>query len=244
MLLSLIFGIALLGACSQNDNKMNDMDQSTMEHEMDDDMMEGHMDHDMMEGHMDHDDEVSLNDSTGKNELKIPKELEQDEKSKEIVYTVQAQKGKTEIFDGTQTDTIGYNGAFLGPMLRFNKGDIVKIKTINELDEETTFHWHGLEVAGDADGGPHSALQPGEEKVIEFKVDQEAATLWFHPHPNGKTSEQVYNGLAGLIYIEDENSKSLGLPNKYGQNDIPLIFQDRTFDDERQLNYDDRKSVV
>src|SRR5690625_7074944 len=64
MLLILIFGLALLGACSQNDNKMNDMDQSTMEHEMDDDMMEGHMDHDMMEGHMDHDDEVSLNDST------------------------------------------------------------------------------------------------------------------------------------------------------------------------------------
>ena len=83
LLLSLIFGIAFLGACSQNDNKMNDMDQSSMEHEMDDDMMEEHMDHD---------DEVSLNDSTGKNELKIPKELEQDEKSKEIVYTVQAQK--------------------------------------------------------------------------------------------------------------------------------------------------------
>jgi len=229
LLLSLIFGIAFLGACSQNDNKMNDMDQSSMEHEMDDDMMEEHMDHD---------DEVSLNDSTGKNELKIPKELEQDEKSKEIVYTVKAQKGETEIFDGIQTDTIGYNGAFLGPMLRFDKGDTVKIKTINELDEETTFHWHGLEVAGAADGGPHSALQPGEEKVIEFKVDQEAATLWFHPHPDGQTSEQVYNGLAGLIYIEDENSKSLGLPNEYGQNDIPLIFQDRTFDDEKQLNYD------
>src|SRR5699024_11837237 len=72
-----------------------------------------------------------------------------------------------------------------------------------------------------------SALQPGEEKVIEFKVDQKAATLWFHPHPDGQTSEQVYNGLAGLIYIEDENSKSLGLPNEYAQNEIPLMFQDR-----------------
>src|SRR5699024_11613846 len=102
LLLSLIFGIAFLGACSQNDNKMNDMDQSSMEHEMDDDMMEEHMDHE---------DEVSLNDSTGKNELKIPKELERDEKSKEIVYTVKAQKGETEIFDGIKTDTIGYNGA-------------------------------------------------------------------------------------------------------------------------------------
>ncbi len=228
ILSSIIFSIGILGACSQSGNEMNDMDQSTMEQEMDDDMMEEHMDHD---------DEVSLDDSTGKNELKIPNELEHDENSKEIAYTIKAQKGKTEIFDGTQTNTFGYNGTFLGPMLRFDKGDTVKIKTINELDEETTFHWHGLEVAGDADGGPHRSLKPGEEKVIEFKVEQEAATLWFHPHPDGKTSKQVYNGLAGMIYIEDENSKSLGLPNKYGQNDIPLIFQDRTFDDERQLNY-------
>jgi len=80
-------------------------------------------------------------------------------------------------------------------------------------------------------------IKPGEEKVIEFKVEQEAATLWFHPHPEGKTSEQVYNGLAGLVYIEDANSKSLGLPNDYGKNDIPLIFQDKVFDEQKQLNY-------
>src|SRR5699024_10539465 len=167
----------------------------------------------------------------------IPDELKRDEGSEELVYTVKAQKGETEFFDGTKTNTLGYNGTFLGPMIRFDKGETVKIRTVNELDEETTFHWHGLEVAGDVDGGPHSALEPGEEKMIEFKVGQEASTLWFHPHPNGKTAEQVYNGLAGLIYINDERSKSLGLPNEYGQNDIPLIFQDRTFDDQKQLNY-------
>src|SRR5699024_1333147 len=48
---------------------------------------------------------------------------------------------------------------------------------------------------------------------------------------------QVYNGLAGLIYIKDQNSKKLELPSEYGENDIPLIFQDRVFDDEKQLNY-------
>src|SRR5699024_10198512 len=76
------------------------------------------------------------------------------------------------------------------------------------------------------------------ENMVEFKVTQEAATLWFHPRPEGSTSEQVYNGLGGLIYIEDDNSKSLGLLNEDGQNDIPLIFQDKTFADKYQLNYD------
>ena len=237
-LAAVAMSILVISGCSNNSQSDDEKNHPTMNHNMEE------MDHstmgDMMEGHMSHDEVVLLNDSTGENELKIPTLLSRDNEE-DIVYTVRAQKGKTEIVDGTKTNTYGYNGSFLGPMLRFEKGDTVKIRTINELDEETTFHWHGLEVAADADGGPHDALQPGEEKVIEFEVTQEASTLWFHPHPHGKTSEQVYNGLAGLIYIDDENSKSLQLPNVYGENDVPLIFQDRVFDDENQLNY---KSVM
>src|SRR5699024_12558792 len=113
--------------------------------------------------------------------------------------TVRAQKGETERFDGTKTKTYGYNGDFLGPVLRCSKGDKVKINTINELDEERTFHWHGLEVPGEADGGPHETMEPGEEKQIEFEVTQEGSTLWFHREPDGKTAKQEYNGLAGLV---------------------------------------------
>ncbi|WP_210469040.1 multicopper oxidase family protein [Sporosarcina sp. 6E9] len=227
---ALAISILVISGCSSTNSEPDE----EMDHSM---MSDGKMDHGMMmEGHMSHDEVVSLNDSTGENELKIPSQLKRDNED-DVAYTVSAQKGKTEIFDGTETNTFGYNGSFLGQMLRFEKGEKIKIRTINELDEETTFHWHGLEVSGDADGGPHDALKPGEEKVIEFEVTQEASTLWFHPHPEGKTAEQVYNGLAGLIYIEDDNSKSLGLPSDYGKNDIPLIFQDRTFDEKNQLNY-------
>ncbi len=239
---ALAISILVISGCSNtNSQPEEEMDHSTMNaEEMDHSTMD--MDDDMKENeHMSHDEVVSLNDSTGENELKIPAMLERDNEEG-VAYTVRAQKGKTEIFDGTETITYGYNGSLLGPMLRFNKGDKVKIRTINELDEETTFHWHGLEVSADADGGPHDVIQPGEEKVVEFEVTQEASTLWFHPHPEGKTAEQVYNGLAGLIYIEDDNSKSLGLPTDYGKNDIPLIFQDRTFDDKKQLNYSAAKN--
>ncbi|MET3507561.1 multicopper oxidase family protein [Halalkalibacter oceani] len=233
---ALAISILVISGCSNaNSQPDEEIDHSMMnDEEMDHSMMD--MDDNMMEGHMSHDEVVSLNDSTGENELNIPSELERDDEEG-IVYTVRAQEGKTELFDGIETTTYGYNGAFLGPMLRLEKGETVKIRTINELDENTTFHWHGLEVAAEADGGPHDVIKSGEEKIIEFEVGQEAATLWFHPHPEGKTSEQVYNGLAGLIYIEDENGKSLGLPSDYGINDIPLIFQDKTFDDEKQLNY-------
>lgn len=190
-----------------------------------------------MKGHMSHDEVIRLKDSTGENELNIPPILKR-EPGEGIVYTVRAQKGVTQLFDGVQTKTYGYNGTFLGPMIPVKKGETIKIKTINELDEPTTFHWHGLKVAGDMDGGPHDPIQPGEERVIEFQVAQDAATLWFHPHPEGNTAAQVYNGLAGLLYIQDEKSEHLGLPNRYGENDFPLLFQDRLFDKQKQLNYE------
>lgn len=240
--------ILLLGACSstqsgeqQDDSRpghhMNGSGQT--ENHMDSmpghESMNGQMENGMMQGHMDHDNLPPVNDSTGENPLAVPPALERGKDG--VTYTVRAQKGKTEIFNGKETATLGYNGSFLGPMLRLEKGEKVKIRTINELDEETSFHWHGLEVAGESDGGPHEVIAAGEEKVIEFDVIQEAATLWFHPHPIGKTAKQVYNGLAGLVYVEDENSKKLNLPSDHGVNDFPLIFQDKIFDENNELNY-------
>src|SRR5699024_10507845 len=154
--------IFVLSACATNDETTPEENSDSMEEGKDDSTMGQDM-----EGHMDHDYEENLNNSTGENEIEIPPVLESDKEDK-VAYTVRAQKSETEIFNGTKTKTYGYNGAFLGPMRRLNKGDKVKIKTVNELDEETTFHWHGLEVPGEADGGPHESLKPGEEKLIEF----------------------------------------------------------------------------
>lgn len=87
------------------------------------------------------------------------------------------------------------------------------------------------------DGGPENRIMPGEATSLTFDVLQDPATLWFHPHPHGQTSEQVYKGLAGLVYIDDDKAKLLNLPETYGQNDIPLIFQDRLFTSNGQLDY-------
>jgi FtsP/CotA-like multicopper oxidase with cupredoxin domain len=125
------------------------------------------------------------------------------------------------------TDTHGYNGSYLGPVLRIRRGEKVTIHVNNRLDFPTTLHWHGLVVDGEQDGGPHQGIQPGESWNPTFTVDQPAATLWYHPHLLGDTADQVYYGLSGLIYIEDEISDPLNLPQSYGQNDIPLIIQDR-----------------
>ncbi|HID4964427.1 TPA: multi-copper oxidase Mco [Staphylococcus aureus] len=182
-----------------------------------------------------HDERKNLNSSQGKNEITFPKVLDPKKDNNGYKsYTLKAQKGKTEFYKGNFSNTLGYNGNLLGPTLKLKKGDKVKIKLVNNLDENTTFHWHGLEIDGKVDGGPSQVIKPGKEKTIKFEVKQEAATLWYHPHPSPNTAKQVYNGLSGLLYIEDD--KKNNYPSNYGKNDLPIIIQDKTFVS-KKLNY-------
>ena len=152
-------------------------------------------------------------------------------------FVLNAQAGQTNFFADRSTPTLGYNGSYLGPVLRIRRGERVTIHVNNQLNTATTIHWHGLVVDGDQDGGPHQGIQPGKSWNPSFIVDQPAATLWFHPHFSGTTANQVYAGLAGLIYIEDEVSDTLNLPSEYGVNDFPLIVQDRSFNRDGSFDY-------
>ncbi|MDD4139198.1 MAG: multicopper oxidase domain-containing protein [Eubacteriales bacterium] len=170
------------------------------------------------------------------NELKIPDMLQDQNADPDMAeFVLEAQSGQTNFLGSVMTDTLGYNGSYLGPVLRIRRGEKVTIHVNNRLDFPTTLHWHGLVVDGEQDGGPHQGIQPGESWNPSFTVDQPAATLWYHPHLLGDTADQVYYGLSGLIYIEDEISDQLNLPQTYGQNDIPLIVQDRSFNRDGSL---------
>lgn len=175
--------------------------------------------------------------------LPIPERLQPDRVTDEaLYYTVRTERGEHQFFhQGVSSETLGYNGSLLGPMIELPTGKTVYITTINQLDEPTSFHWHGLVIPGAEDGGPHHSLDSGEQKQVRLDIDQQPGTLWFHPHPMGATAEQVYLGLAGLLYVTDQ--AETGLPNAYGVDDIPLIVQDRLFTDDGQLDYDRQLNV-
>ena len=142
-----------------------------------------------------------------------------------------------DFLNGALANTYGVNQDFLGPTIRVNKKDKILIRVKNSLDEITTLHWHGLKVKGDSDGGPHSIIEPNSSWSANIDINQNACTAWYHPHAMGKTGEQVFKGIAGLFIIEDIISKNLNLPKNYGVDDIPLIIQDRRFDNSGQFIY-------
>ena len=162
-------------------------------------------------------------------------------------YDLLMQNGSKEFVAGLPASTSGYNGDYLGPTLLMREGDQVVLNVSNQLDERTSTHWHGLHVPAVMDGGPHQMIEPGETWTASFPVLNRAATYWYHPHlhpspgpggvimdPTG-TGYQVYRGLAGMIIIEDGTSDALALPRSYGQDDIPLILQDRRFNEDGSL---------
>lgn len=176
--------------------------------------------------------------SSFENDLPIPLLL--DNKSLEVgkaEFDLRIQEGKTEFFQGFPADTLGYNGNYLGPIIKVRKGDDVKINVENTLNEPSTVHWHGLEVIAEMDGGPHQVIDAQSVWSPYFTIDQAAATLWYHPHLLHKTGEQVYKGLAGLFYIEDEFSDNLAIPKDHGINDIPLVVQDKRFASDGSIPY-------
>jgi bilirubin oxidase len=134
-----------------------------------------------------------------------------------------AEPGVAEYVDGLQTQTLAYNGGLPGLLIEADEGDHVEIELRNRIPEqETSIHWHGMPVPADQDGNPMDSIEPGRNRTYSFDLPVgSSGTYWYHPHPHGKTAEQVYHGLAGAFIIKDANDP---VPQDYG--DTPLFFTD------------------
>jgi FtsP/CotA-like multicopper oxidase with cupredoxin domain len=165
--------------------------------------------------------------------LRIPELI--DARRQGNAITLKAQEGRTSFFAGRDSATRGFNGSYLGPTLRLQRGDEVEVSVTNAMSDGTAVHWHGLLIPAKADGGPHQMLRPGATWRPLLKIDPPAATLWYHAHAHGSTARQVYAGLAGTIIVADEAESALGLPSNYGVDDLPVILQDKFFDEGKLL---------
>ena len=145
------------------------------------------------------------------------------------------QKYSAKLLSGPEHTVTDLPNSFLGPVIRLQKGQKVRIHLHNLLSEDHITHWHGLHVPAEVDGHPAYAFGKGQTFVYEFEIVNRACMAIYHPHPHEATAKQVYYGLAGGMIINDEEEAALGLPS--GEFELPIVIQDKLFDTKNQLIY-------
>lgn len=132
---------------------------------------------------------------------------------------------------GNQTAVYTYNGGIPGPTIRGKVGDRLIVHFWNLLPEETTVHWHGMELPADQDGSfiSQPAVQPYQYRRYEFDMNR-ASLFWYHPHI--RSDDQIEQGLYGALLVEDPvQNAALGLP----EHEHLLVLDDVLLDDNGQV---------
>lgn len=90
----------------------------------------------------------------------------------------------TMVIDGRRSAAIGVNGTVPAPLIRLHEGQMVRLNVINDLDEDSSIHWHGLLVPFQMDGVPgvsFPGIKPRSSYLYEFPIRQNG-TYWYHSH--------------------------------------------------------------
>ena len=100
-------------------------------------------------------------------------------------------------FTGTTRMAQTINGSIPGPLLRWREGDTVTLRVANQLDEDTSIHWHGIILPANMDGVPglsFHGIRPRESYTYRFDVRQ-SGTYWYHSHSGFQEQRGVYGPL-------------------------------------------------
>jgi len=139
-------------------------------------------------------------------------------------YTLTIKQGKVNKA-GKEVMGMTINGAIPGPVLEFTEGEYAVIYVKNEMDVETSIHWHGLLLPNFYDGVPYlntPPIEPGHTLKYEFAIKQ-SGTYWYHSHT--MLQEQV--GVFGSFVIHPkkesfEYNKELVLMLSDWTNEKPM----------------------
>ncbi len=121
---------------------------------------------------------------------------------------------------GDDVEAMTINGTIPGPTLSMTEGDTVTIRVLNNMDVDTSLHWHGILLPNRDDGVPYLTtppIKPGTTHVFKFPIIQ-SGTYWYHSH----TGLQEQRGVYGSIVIHPKK------PLIKADHDYVLVLSDWT----------------
>ncbi len=120
------------------------------------------------------------------------------------------------------------NDGIPGPTLTFTEGDTARIRVHNNMDVDTSIHWHGLLVPPGMDGVPFVSfppIAPGTTFTYAFPIRQ-SGTYWYHSH----TNLQEQSGVYGAIVIHPRSAAPAA------DRDYVVVLSDWTDEDPAEVN--------
>ena len=115
--------------------------------------------------------------------------------------------------DGKVSRAIGINGTVPGPLVRLKQGQTARLSVVNDLDVDSSIHWHGLLLPFQMDGVPgvsFPGIKPRSTFVYEFPVIQ-SGTYWYHSHSG--LQEQL--GHYGPIVVDPEGADPIAYDREH-----------------------------
>jgi CopA family copper-resistance protein len=115
--------------------------------------------------------------------------------------------------DGKVSRAIGINGTVPAPLVRLKEGQTARLTVVNDLEEDSSIHWHGLILPFHMDGVPgvsFPGIRPKSTFVYEFPVVQ-SGTYWYHSHSG--LQEQL--GHYGPIVIDPAGADPIGYDREH-----------------------------
>ena len=118
---------------------------------------------------------------------------------------------------GKSRTALTINGSLPGPTLRWREGNAVTARVSNDLDDETSIHWHGVVLPANMDGVPglgFHGIHPGQTYTYRFTVRQNG-TYWYHSHSGFQEQQGVY----GPLIIEPRERE----PFQYDREHVVML---------------------
>ncbi|CAD0092306.1 unnamed protein product, partial [Aureobasidium vineae] len=134
-------------------------------------------------------------------------------------YEIEIKPVDLEIYPGTKTRHVGYNGSVPGPTFMMERGREAVVRFVNHADRANS-------ARAPFDGWAEDTTEVGQYKDYYYPNRQNARTLWYHDHAIGHTA-------AGFYILHDAEERASGLPQ--GDYDIPLALASKRYNSDYSL---------
>lgn len=118
------------------------------------------------------------------------------------------------VVQGRRGHTVAVNGSVPGPLVRLKEGQAVKLNVTNNLDEDSSIHWHGLLVPFQYDGVPgvsFPGIKPGQTFTYDMPALRQSGTYWWHSH----SGLQEQAGHYGPIIVDPAGPDAVSADRDY-----------------------------